>query len=391
MATTVSIAPSLPLAAEPEDLGGEIGAVWSKAWSKADWGGSWHDQSAYSKSRGKNRSTPLLPSADSPQAVTWYSGKAPLGPSSASCWRALGATWRDWDTDVKGPLDRQADDGKDYVNGCVPHWTKTNRVRTKGLLEHELTWAYYRMRRHEGHPQRQAVGESLPNNCVGEKMRFGTGCSFKFWHDLRPPFAVLQVKRVDDGLSDEVPASAVDHPDGELHTITYECAIEYFAERLLNDDSESGTFGNKVSGVAEVRIPNAWPRKRPIHILGWGNPTLNPPDVEPGPKQKAAPSQDAKERSSSQPSQRQGLLKDPSRAQGRVRQKRKVVKVDDLQRLQLGAHASLPRMESSRNLDEVKALDRKTGANDYPAAAAERRPRKHRVFTPACGFITYEG
>merc|ERR1712176_1431225 len=120
---------------------------------------------------------------------------------------------------------------------------------------------YYRMRRHAKHPQRKEVGDpALPQHSVVEAMRYGTENQFQFWRDLRPPFQIMEVRR----LTGE-PESG-QHPDGDLFEVVYQCGIDYCAERLWNLNSDAGTFNNKVHGSAQVRTPNGFPKKRPISI-----------------------------------------------------------------------------------------------------------------------------
>lgn len=391
-------------------------------------------------------SAPLIPAGLPPQMSTWHAGDRSMSSSMHKSWRPLGATWRDWEHRSSAPVRRNADDAREYVSGCVPHWGKDGALRMKGVLEHELTWAYYRMRRHEKHPQRQAVGEFLPQDALNEKMRFGKGSQFQFWRDLRPPFSVLEVKRVDDGTSSnmEVPVHAVNHPDGELYSLTYECAIEYFAERLMDTKSDNGTFNNKVRGIAQVRIPNTFPQKRPIFIVSWGAPTLNPPDegLQDPRKPKAVPPTQwmpiAGVLGIPPASERMAACINASNvATQRLEKRKKVVKVPELQRLLLGPHASLPRLAKMEALANAAppdggaltassgalaaaartatspdaGLKKQTSATALFAAAAFKsasadaastrkgppprgeatKVRKHTIFTPAVGFVSYAG
>lgn len=360
-----------------------------------------------------------------------------MSSSIQKSWRPLGATWRDWEH-CSGPVRKNVDDGREYMNGCVPHWGKDGVMRVKGILEHELTWAYYRMRRHEKHPQRQAVGEFLPQDALNEKMRFGKGSQFQFWRDLRPPFVVLEVKRVDDGTDNdtEVPAHLVNNPDGDMCNISYECPIEYFAERLMDTKSDNGTFANKVRGIAQVRIPNTFPQKRSLLIESWGSPTLNPPDegLKDPRKPKAVPPTQwnpiAHELGIPPASERMAKCINASKvATQRLEKRKKIVKVPELQRLLLGPHASLPRLAKIEAIENGKqaasgtpeaaspdatlntslkaspANGRHSAAAIFAAAAfqeaggdaAGRRPgkatkiRNHTIFTQAAGFVNYAG
>merc|ERR1712100_368629 len=129
--------------------------------------------------------------------------------------------------------------------------------------------AYYHMKRHLKHPLRGEVGDPhLESKNVINEMRSGANNRFQFWRDLRPPFEVKKVKRVDD-LTD------TRHPDGQLYEVTYLCPIDYESERMWGTDQGGSTFENKIHGVAEVRIPDRFPEKRPMNIVSWGHPELN--------------------------------------------------------------------------------------------------------------------
>mmetsp|Transcript_96993 Transcript_96993/g.278713 ORF Transcript_96993/g.278713 Transcript_96993/m.278713 type:complete len:394 (+) Transcript_96993:78-1259(+) len=355
----------------------------------------------------KSMSAPLMRAGASPQPTTWYTSKGQVPPKS--CWRALGSTWRDWDRDshelstssvqhCRGSVDAL----KDYAEGCLPHWGKEGSVRVRGVLEHELTWSYYRMRRHEKHPQRLAVGEKLPQEALAEKMRFGLGSQFQFWRDLRPPFTVQQVRRVDTGKASFVDLSSTSHPDGELYFIHYDCAIEYAAERLMDVMSDAGTFNNRIHGVAEVRIPNSFPQKRPLHILSWGKPTLIPPDSVDEAKT-LPPEQNMPIATllgvSPTCDRMQNCLKAYREAKHRTDARKKQVKVPELQRLLLGPHASLPRLAK---MEEAQALEQSSSSlRDRPGSSpalgasdlgeSTKKNRQHRMCTSAVGFVSYNG
>lgn len=342
------------------------------------------------------QSNPLMYTECTAPAAMWYPGKSASDSTPQRCWQPVGGTWRQWNSECKP---RCVDDGRDFVNSCVPHWSKDAAVRTRSGLEHELTWAYYRMRRHEQHPQRQAVGECLANEELPEKMRFGKQSLFRFWHDLRPPFQVLQAKRVDDGLSLDVPAAAVNHPDGELYNVTYACPIEYIAERVMDDKTANSTFDNKVIGVAQVRIPNGFPSKRPLHIVSWGQPTLNPPaDLEFGLKPRAVEPEQWMPTAcdvgvASNGDRATKAVKESKASAIRSNAQKKIVKVPELQRLLLGPHASLPRLaKMAAAQSKIDAVDAETPAAATAAGGvAPTRLRRHTVFTPAVGFVTYAG
>lgn len=361
---------------------------------------------------------PLLHRSCSPPISTWsLHGEGQPGHSCKPCWRPLGDTWRQWDDEDQSRCKRIPGDGSDFVKSCMPRWSKDARIRTRGLLEHELTWAYYRMRRHESHPQRKAVGEFLDKELLPEKMRFGRNGNFQFWRDLRPPFSVMDFRRVDADEANDLDKAApnsdleeaatdgstlVDfgpHPDGELYRVTYECPIEYVAERLMGDKKDASTFDNKVKGIALVRIPINFPGKgRCLHIQSWGQPTLNPPenwDLATN-NTKSKRSERAPPAISATTHAERGLglwVTKEIEKSGTMRKdmKKKLVKVPPLERIQFGRSASLPRL--SKQHTGVITPDVIAGDGIAKAEAVEepKRARQRRIFTAAAGFVSYAG
>lgn len=241
-------------------------------------------------------SAPLLKAGAAPFAATWYPGSGKPHSRGVGCgasgtgFRPLGSAWRD-SQESRGDLGTTGlsktgslfggagllEELRSYSTGCVPHWRKEGRMRVKGAIEHELTWAYYRMRHTEDHPERKRIGEFLPQDALCEKMRFGVGSRFMFWRDLRPPFSIQEVK-VSGGVmespsSTEKSVTGLPALDGEVFSAVYECPIEYAAERLMDMNSDAGTFNNKIRGVAQVHMPPCFP-KRAMTIVSWGSPTL---------------------------------------------------------------------------------------------------------------------
>lgn len=106
---------------------------------------------------------------------------------------------------------------------------------------------------------------------------------FQFWRDLQPPFTVCQVHKADDGRTR--------HPDGDLHFVTYECGLDYNSERMWGMQQTAWTYDNKIHGVAEVRIPDNFPEKRPIKLISWGAPVLNWSPDDRKPEDRAPPPQ----------------------------------------------------------------------------------------------------
>lgn len=268
----------------------------------------------------------------------------------------------------------------------MPHWTKHSSLRKYGVLGHELTWSYYRMRRHAKHPQRREVGDpTLPVNAVVEAMRYGKENQFQFWRDLRPPFEVLEARR----LSHEPDAGK--HPDGDLFALVYECGIDYGSERLWGGKSDAGTFNNTVHGEAKVRIPDGFPQKRPITIVSWGEPSLNWVAKEEKDEDgnavplavidpcKWMPISDELKQRADHP--RFAACREATR---NAKSKRGI-EVTPLTKLLLGPHASLPRM--ARMQEERMEPEEKSGQH----AKKVVRRRAHCIFTSAAGFVRYHG
>jgi len=350
----------------------------------------------------RSRSAPMLPAQHSTAASTWHTGASWSSSPSTKYWKPLGSTWRDWDeNNSRRGIARDANNKKDFMNGTVPNWQKQGTVRIKHLLQHELAWAYYRTRRHAEHPLRAEVGETLPAKAVVGAMRSGSNI-FYFWRDLRPPFDVLEVVRSEHSqeLSEPGGRGIRPHPDGELFFVTYECPIEYFAERLWGQKSDGGTFNNKIHGVAQVRIPLDFPEKSHLRVAGWGSPGFM-----------VSPHEDAKVTGVEPPTAVDPLIWMPiseelslrpdihrfkaCRSESRIAsrradvQRKRGVQVPELQKLLLGPHASLPKLAAA----EQKII---TGSPDDGRKMIVKPPRtvpprKHRIFTASSGFVSYAG
>lgn len=359
-----------------------------------------HHTSKLSKD-GRCLSAPLLPAAASPQTSTWYTASTTSGGGSInghSLWKPLGSSWRDWGSDEFGvPLRKNVDDGSAFVDGCIPHWGKNGNMRKINTLEHELGFAYYRTKRHMTHPHRKEVGDPrLPLSNVIVEMRNGRDKEFQFWRDLRPPFSVLEARKLPDA-----PGSG-QHPDGDLHAVTFECAIDYHGERLWNTKSDAGTFDNRVHSTAMIRIPDGFPRKRPISISSWGSPALNwspahevdddgnplrPVTIDPS---KWMPISD-------EIKQRADLPRFAAcRAATKRCDTRRNVEMKPLQKLLLGPHSDLSKLATrdpnwigksprSRKAAALRLLDE----TDDPLKKV--KPRRHCIFTAAAGFVQYAG
>jgi len=309
--------------------------------------------------------------------------------STKAHWKPLGNTWREWEHDPVGTgsmsresqLRSTADEGRIHMQGAVPHWSKKASLRAKGVLEHEITWAYYRMRRHAEHPLRKNVGDPhLPQTDVVSCMRSGANNGFEFWRDLRPPFHVLTVKARDD--------ASTGHPDGKLFDVTFLCGIDYSAERAWNVKSEAGTFDNKIHSVASVRIPDKFPGQRPLTIVSWGRPILNwrpdddvevttcvPPELWMPIADELGKRPNSKSLAACREASKRAIPK-------------KGIQVPPLQKLLLGPHASLPnlaKVELTRNPKHNEEQERGVTYGGKPAV------RNHRIYTACAGFVRYSG
>lgn len=373
-------------------------------------GSPWRSNNFGSK-LGQSRSLPSLRGtwySHSPHSSTWYSSGSnrTTSQSNRTLWSPLGSTWREREKDDCGvPVRKNADEGNAFIHGCIPRWGKIHTRKAKAL-EHELTWCYYRMRRHALHPQREPVGDPhMPNEHVVEPMRSGEKFKFQFWRDLKPPFMIGAMRRDQED-------AATKHPDGDLFHVSYSCGLDYVGERLWNEKCEGGTYDNKIKGVASIRIPDGYPQVSGITIVSWGRPSLN----ENSPTD---PNGDPLEDGFIDPnkwmpiSAELGLRSDMPRfaacreatrkAHAGVRARRqKAVEVAPLQKLLLGPHgATLPRLASATHKDKKEgggewkgASEMSPGSPDGNAEGATPSPKKtrqHCVFTAAAGFVRYAG
>jgi len=280
--------------------------------------------------------------------------------SQSMAWRPLGSTWRERSVDYDGPVRENADEGQEFVQGCVPQWGRGGCKRRIGQLEHELTWRYYRMRKHKNHPQYREVGDQLPLKNVPPAMRLSKNAAFRFWRDCRPPFRVSHVERVDEGADSK-------HADGDLFNVSYNCGIDYCSERLYGDTS---TFDNMIQGVAVLRIPDEFPTKRPVFV-SWGRPTLSS-DKNKDLAQKKAKAVDPEQFLPI--ANEVGLRPDHPRFKS-VRDT--VKKTAKEMNSPPPKSTSLPRLvrQESQGLNSTQT----------------KTVRQHRMHTSACGFISYAG
>jgi len=199
-------------------------------------------------------------------ASSWFaasSGSLLSSPERRQpCWRPLGAAWREWEHHDGEPSRTDVCDGSAFVKGCLPQWGAEITIRVKGALSHELTWAYYRMKRHPEHPVRKDITQQFPPWELQ---------GVNFWQDLRPPFVVKKVRRVDESDSG---LKGLHHPDGDLHLVSYDCGLDYAGERKFDTMPGSSTFDSKIHGIAKVRFGNLFPSKRNFHFVSWGTPVV---------------------------------------------------------------------------------------------------------------------
>jgi len=356
-------------------------------------GSSLQSTSTSTRCPSRARSAPMLPAQDSKHCSNWYTSHF-AGSDRASKqthWRPLGVQWRERESDPasSGALSRHSlvrpnsDDQHVFMHGSIPHYGKGSTIRMKGVLAHEMTWAYYRMQKHKEHPLRAEVGDpNLPPTAVNSQMRSGVGSMFQFWRDLRPPFHIISCEAMDDPQASK--------EKGRLHAVTYLCSIDYSSERLWGLKSEAGTFDNKCYGVAQVRIPDQFPKQRPLQIASWGVPSLNgPPDYNedspsvPVDPMKCNPLADLLGKRAD----------DPSLAACREAMKKAIPKkganVPPMQRLLLAAHGNLndfAKVENARN--HLQTEDEVRGVLKMGIKA---KARQHKVFTAAAGFVQYSG
>lgn len=237
----------------------------------------------------------------------------------------------------------------------------------------------------------------MPNHCVVQAMRSGDKFKFQFWRDLKPPFYVSAMRRDQED-------AATKHPDGDLFYVSYQCGIDYVSERLWNENTEGGSFDNKIKGVASLRIPDGYPQQRGITVLSWGNPSLNATDaVDPN----GVPLEDgfidpnkwmpiSQELSQRPDLPRFGACREATRKAHSNVKARRNLKVPPLQKLLLGPHSSLPRLAATEGRDLTGGAASPTGAASSPGSGGSSTPspkkkRQHRIFTAAAGFLRYEG
>eukprot|EP00933_Yihiella_yeosuensis_P067393 TRINITY_DN7217_c1_g1_i1.p1 TRINITY_DN7217_c1_g1~~TRINITY_DN7217_c1_g1_i1.p1 ORF type:complete len:412 (-),score=64.95 TRINITY_DN7217_c1_g1_i1:251-1486(-) len=396
---------SLLLDEPTPDIINEMSDEWGSMLAKTD---SWIEKRTYNRTR----STPIFTHSNS--SSTWYTSPSWASSPPKKLWNTLGSTFRDWQADLHASGESSSGDHAHtrFLHGCVPNWQKMATVRLKQLIEHELAWAYYRMRRHADHPQREEVGDQLNQNAVIGAMRSGKNNSFQFWRDLRPPFSCIEVKRAQKD-PEVIDGGGRPHPDGELYYVTYECPIEYTCERMWGLKSDGGTFNNKIHGVAQVRLPATFPEHRRMRVVGWGRPALNwspkdmiveedeedlPRAVDPAVWMSIATElgvrPDMKKLASCRKLTREASWKAHA-------QNKRGPEVPEMQKILLGPHASLPRLAAAEQrrinaAPTASALHQIRGGYQKPAfegasSPMSKKKRQHTIYTASSGFVTYVG
>lgn len=189
-------------------------------------------------------------------------------PKKHQGYRPLGDAWRT--TGSWNPNRSYVSEGDSFIGGSVPSFIKGHQCRTKEAIGHHLGWAYYRTKRHPDHPLRIAFGaNTLPATDVVSGLRDNTPDAFNFWRDLRPPFDVVSVRRI------EQPDDGEPRRPQEHYEVEFECSLDYKIERSWGEKQDGGTFDNKIHGTVLVQLADKWPTERPLEILHWGPPCLN--------------------------------------------------------------------------------------------------------------------
>jgi hypothetical protein len=193
------------------------------------------------------------------------------------------------------------------------------------------------------------------------------------------------------------------HPEGDIHEVVFQCAIDHQHERLWNTKSDNGTFDNRVHSTAMVRIPDGFPRKRPINILSWGKPALNwspaaEMDDDGNPLRPVFQDPSKWMPISEELRQRADLPRFAGcREAARRATSLRSHETKPLQKLLLGPHASLAKLAAcDHNLVGMTPKSREAAAlrlledqGSFPPKKV--KPRQHRIFTAAAGFVRYAG
>jgi len=305
--------------------------------------------------------------------------------------RKLGDLWRD--TGDWSPERSFTAAGDSFVGGTVPFWPKGRMLRSKGHIAHDLSWAYWRTRRHEDHPLRVSVGQShLPKNDVCSDLRDRTKDGFSFWRDLRPPFQVINLTRI--------PGPA---HEGERYTVVYECDVDFHTEHCGTASlQDGGSFDVKIHGEATVLLPDRYPESRGLQILDWGTPKMNwtpkaDDQVEDHRPMWTIWQPLAKELNERPTAARFQTIQVPDNLKKKSGAKTSPnVAVDPVSKILLGRHdfAKLHKsLGKRRPIEDKRGKTRPISVSPGgPERDVVQKPRRrHIVFTAAAGFVPYEG
>jgi hypothetical protein len=171
------------------------------------------------------------------------------------------------------------------------------------------------------------------------------------------------------------------------------CGLDYRTERKWGEKSDAGTFSNVISGIAQVRMPDSFPVKRPVTILSWGKPVLNDyPQMEEGSHMNKTSAVDPDKWMPI--ADELGIRADAPRLAScreatRRAKPRGGITVPPLQKLLLGPHAPLPKLRTCESMrDPTKTEQHERGIVPY---GSKHHKRNHCVFTGAGGFVKYAG
>jgi hypothetical protein len=253
------------------------------------------------------------------------------------------------------------------------------------------------MRRHEDHPLRIAVGQhNLPTTDICSALRDKTTNGFNFWRDLRPPFNVIGVRRLEGSSS-----------EGEQYTLVYECDVDFRTEHCNHASLQEGsTFDVKIHGEAVVLLPDKYPESRSIQILDWGIPKLNwtPKPDEQAQQQDHRPAWTvwqplAKELNERPTAKRFKTIQVPDNLKRKTCAQTTDVSADPLSKVLLGRH-DFNKLHKSMNtpvggkrgsISNLKGKARRSMSESPGPETSPKPRRRHIVFTAAAGFVPYEG
>jgi len=203
---------------------------------------------------------------------------------------------------------------------------------------------------------------------------------FNFWRDLRPPFSVISVRRL------EGPAK-----DGERYAVTYECDVDYHTEYCSTAEN---TYDVKIHGEAELIIPDNYPVTRSLQILDWGTPKMNwtpTKDEMANIEDHRAPwtiwqplANELKERPTARRFQ---TISVPDNLKRGTMAKTEDVSIDPVAKALLGRH-DFNKLHKTIHSVPGKGKERPSSQG---SGAGDKPRRRFIVFTASAGFVPYEG